>query len=126
MINNQIQNQKFNLEDRTLIFAKDIIRLCHKLPNNIVNSKLVDQIIRSSGSIGANYREANDSLGKKDFLLRLRISKKETKETNFWLELLKESNSNFSQEIDKLINECSQIRNIFSAIINKIIIKNNV
>lgn len=60
-------NKSFNLEERTLNFAKRIIRMCKVLPSNTVNFKLIDQIIRSAGSVGANYREANDALGKKDF-----------------------------------------------------------
>ena len=115
--------KKFDLEDRTLIFAKQIINFCKNLPNNTINFKLIDQLIRSAGSIGANYREANDSLGKKDFIHRLRIARKESKETIFWLELVKEANNNIS--IDNLIDECCQLRNILSAIINKVDKKNN-
>jgi len=124
MINDQTQNRKFDLEDRTLNFAKRIIKLCQLLDNNIVNSKLIDQMVRSGGSVGANYREANDALGKKDFTHRLRISRKETKETIFWLELLLESNPNQKSEINLLINEGIEIRNILSAIIRKIETKN--
>ena len=114
---NQTTNKKYDLEDRTLIFAKRIIRVCKELPNNTVNFKLVDQLIRSAGSIGANYREANDSLGKKDFIHRLRIARKEAKETTFWLDLILEANSNFHKEINELIDESKQLRNILSAII---------
>ncbi len=88
------------------------------MPKNTINFKLIDQLIRSAGSIGANYREANDALGKKDFLHRLRITRKEAKETVFWLELIKESNN--SIDIDELIDECVQLRSIFSSIINKL------
>ena len=116
MTNHQLP-KRFDLEDRTLRFAKEIINFCKKLPNNTINFKLIDQIIRSAGSIGANYREANDSLSKKDFIHRLRITRKESKETIFWLELIKESNKNVN--INNLIDECSQLRNIFSTIINK-------
>ena len=70
----------FDLEKRTTNFAKRIIRLCHALPRNSMNSRLIGQVVGSAGSIGANYREANDALGKKDFLMRMRISRKETKE----------------------------------------------
>ena len=114
--------KKFDLEERTLIFAKQIIIFCKKLPNNTINFKLIDQLIRSAGSIGANYREANDSLGKKDFIHRLRIARKESKETIFWLELVKEANKDIS--IDNLINDCTQLRNILSAIIKKVDINN--
>lgn len=112
---------KYDLEERTLIFAKEIVNYCKKLPNNTINFKLIDQLIRSAGSIGANYREANDSLGKKDFIHRLRIARKESKEAIFWLELIKEANKDYP--VDKLIDECIQLRNILSAIIKKVEIK---
>ena len=107
------------LEDRTLKFSKDIINLCNKLPKNIINLEIIKQIIRSACSIGANYREANESLGKKDFAHRLRIARKEAKETTYWLEILLESNSRAKQEIEKLLDEVQQLRNILSAIISK-------
>lgn len=113
---------KYNLENRTLEFGKRVIKLCQNLNNNIVNDKLIDQLVRSAGSVGANYREANDCLGKKDFIHRLRIARKESKESIFCLEMLKEANSSYGVEIDYLIDECSQLRNILSSIINKIII----
>ncbi len=115
----QITGKKYDLEERTLKFAKSVIRLCKSLPNNTVNLKLIDQLIRSAGSIGANYREANDALGKKDFIHRLRIARKEAKETIFWLELVLEANEDKEVEVKDLIEECVQIRNILSAIINK-------
>jgi len=118
-ITNKTNNNRFDLEERTLKFAKKIIRLCKGLPSNTVNFKLVDQLIRSSGSIGANYREANDALGKKDFLHRLRIARKEAKETIYWLKLLQEANPREKEKIDTLIEENIQLRNILSAIINK-------
>ena len=107
----------YDLEQRTLTFSKDVISLCRKLPKNSINLPLISQIVRSATSIGANYREANDGLGKKDFLLRLRIARKEAKESSYWLELLAESN----QQIDfsVLINECLELRNILSSIITK-------
>jgi four helix bundle protein len=107
------------LEDRTLKFSKDVIRFCNKLPKNTVNFELIKQVVRSACSIGANYREANEALGKKDFIHRLRISRKEAKETSYWLEILAESNQNFKEEIEKLLNENQQLRNILSAIISK-------
>lgn len=116
----QVSNRKqYDLEKRTLEFAKRVIRLCKRLPNNTVNFKLIDQIVRSSASIGANYCEANDSLGRKDFINRLRISRKEAKETSYWLELIKDTNCECSKEIDLLMDECIQLRNILSAIITK-------
>jgi len=114
-----MSGERYDLEDRTLVFAKGIIDLCRKLPNNTINFKLIDQIIRSSASVGANYREANDYLGKKDFLYRLRISRKEAKETQFWLDLILHGNSRFKKEVMVLQGECLQLRKIISSIINK-------
>ena len=116
----ETSNHQFDLEERTLNLAKQVVKLCKILPNNTVNFKLTDQIIRSAGSIGANYREANDCLGKKDFGHRLRIARKESKETIFWLELIQEANPELKNKIDALTDECTQIRNILSAIIKKV------
>lgn len=120
MTNYQESKKKvFDLEERTLAFAKRVIVLCQALPNNTVNTKLVDQIIRSAGSVGANYREANDSLGKKDFLMRMKISRKETKETEFWLQLIVEANPSFEKRMEGLLREVFELRKIFSSIISK-------
>lgn len=110
---------RFDLELRTLNFAKAVIKLCKEVKRDVVVTELIRQLIRSTGSIGANYREANDSLGKRDFLHRLRIARKEAKETIFWLELVLETNVEFKNDIDKLINEATELRNILSAIINQ-------
>jgi len=115
--------EKYDLEERTLDFARRVIKVCKSLHNDRINNRLTDQIIRSAGSIGANYREANDSLGKKDFVHRLKIARKEAKETTFWLELILEANQNMKEVIDILIKETIEIRNIISAIINKVEVK---
>lgn len=123
-ITNKLQcqmNKKkpYNLEERTLEFAKEIIKLCQKLPKDTVNMKLVGQLVNASGSVGANYREANEALGKKDFSHRMRITRKECKESSYWLELLKEANPSFKNEIDDFIGESQELRSIFTAIIDK-------
>ncbi len=115
------QNPSYDLEDRTLEFAKEIINLIKTLPRNIANLELSSQIIRSAGSIGANYREANDSLGKKDFAMRLRISRKEAKETYYWLQLISHSNPILQESVNPILDECSQLIRILSSIINKIV-----
>jgi len=112
-------NKKYDLEDRTLIFSKQVIQLCKKLQKETINFKLIDQLVRAATSIGANYREANDALSKKDFIHRLRISRKEAKETTYWLKLLLEANPNSQKAINSLIKETAELRNILSAIINK-------
>ena len=110
----------FDLEQRTTEFAKRTIQLCKKLPRDPINNRLIGQITGSSGSIGANYREANDALGKKDFQHRMKISRKEIKETIHWLELIKEANPKVGNDTEVLIAEAIELRNIFSSIINKV------
>lgn len=113
-------SKRYDLEERTINFAKQVIGLCKLLPKNTINTELVRQVVRSAGSVGANYREANDALGKKDFLLRLRIARKEAKETIHWFDLLEEANPNFLIKIELLRDEVIQLRNILSAIIIKV------
>lgn len=114
-------NYKSNLEDRTLEYSKKLIIFCKKKQKNNIDNILINQVVRSGTSIGANYREANDKLGKKDFANRLRIARKEAKETSYWLELIKLNND--SEETNWLIQETNELRNILSAIITKVINK---
>ncbi len=109
----------FDLEKRTTEYAKQVIRLCKQLPRNPMNDRLTGQIVGSAGSIGANYREANDSLGKKDFVHRLKISRKESKETIHWLELIDEANPGVTPKVKELTQEAVELRNILSSIISK-------
>lgn len=109
----------YDLEQRTTEYAKRVIRLCQALPKNIINNPFISQILRSSGSIGANYREANDALGKKDFVHRLKISRKEAKETMHWLDLIETANPSFIVRMKDLKQENQELINILSAIIKK-------
>ena len=112
-------HKEFNLEVRTIKFAKAVIRACKALPRSPINDRLVDQVIGSSGSVGANYREANDALGKKDFLQRMRIARREAKESLYWLDLIVEANENMESEIRPLMKEVEELKKILSAIIQK-------
>lgn len=112
--------EKWDLEKRTTEYAKSVIRLCKTLPRNPINDRLIDQVVGSSGSVGANYREANDALGKKDFALRLKIARREAKESLHWLELILEANSNTNAEIKCIMKESEELKNILSAIIIKV------
>jgi four helix bundle protein len=80
---------------------------------------LVNQAVGSCGSTGANYREANDSLGKKDFLQRMKIARREAKEGMHWLELILEANKDKENEIKPLIKEADELKRILSSIIEK-------
>lgn len=109
----------FDLEERTTKFAKAVISLCKTLPRNPINDRLVTQVVGAAGSVGANYREANDALGKKDFLQRMKIARREAKESLHWLELLLEANNNKESEIKPLLKESDELKRILSAIIEK-------
>ena len=111
---------KFDLEDRTTEFAKRVVRLCVSLPKNSINNRLTGQAVGSAGSVGANYREANDSLGKKDLIMRMKIARKEAKETMHWLDLIEEANPEFKSLMQDIKQEALEIKNILSSIINKL------
>lgn len=126
MTNNQIMiknAKRFDLEERTTQFAKQVVRLCLELSKNSMNNRIIDQVIGSAGSIGANYREANDSIGEKDFLQKLKISRREAKEALHWLELMVGANPQKKSQIDPLKQEATELIKILSAIINKLKLK---
>jgi four helix bundle protein len=110
------------LEGRTFIFASDVRVFCRKLKWDIINQEDIKQVVRSSGSVGANYIEANENLGKGDLKMRIRISRKEAKETIHWLKLFHIENNNTILEAERLrlIDEADQLRKIFSAILKKL------
>jgi len=116
----QSPNKKFDLEERTYEFALAVVKFCKKLPKNISNIEYVKQVIRSSGSPAANYIEANESLSKKDFYMRIKICRKEAKESALWLKLIiNTNNTEFRNEGSKLIQEANELTKIFSAILKK-------
>ncbi len=108
----------YDLEERTFRFALECRKLVEGLPWSIVNYEDGKQLVRSSGSVGANYIEANEKVGKKDFIFRLKIARKEAKESKYWLMLLSEMNPK-EFNIDNLIDEAEQLRRILSTIISK-------
>lgn len=116
----------FDLERRTTEFAKRVVRLCRSLPKDPINNRLSGQVVGSAGSVGANYREANDALGKKDFILRLKIARKEAKETMHWLELVEEANPELESRMAELKQKATELKNILSAIIGNTVKKNNL
>lgn len=109
------------LEDRILKFAIDVRRFIKRLLKDVGNIEDSKQLVRSSGSVGANYIEANESLGDKDKLMRLRISRKECKEARYWLNCIKGANDfSDSHEINILIIESNELLKILSSIIDKL------
>lgn len=115
------ENIKFRqiMLERTLKFSENLIFLINKLPKTSANLVIFHQIIRSGTSIGANYHEACEAESAKDFIHKLRISKKEAKETYYWLELLTRTNQKFQKELKLLLSEVSEFVKIFSKISSK-------
>ena len=112
-------SKPYDLEERTYEFARDVRQFVRRLPKTISNEEDVRQLIRASGSVGANYIEANESLGKKDFLMRARIARKEAKESRMWLRLLfTDDDTGLEKVRNTLIAESSELLKILSAIIN--------
>lgn len=107
------------LLERTFNFSEKLIKTVVKLPSNSVNLILRKQVIRSGTSIGANYREACEAESSKDFVHKIRISKKESRETEYWLELIIRTNNNSVNVLQDLVNESKEFTKIFSSIINK-------
>jgi four helix bundle protein len=111
----------YDLEERTFQFAKNVRIWVKSLPKTIANVEDIKQLIRASGSVGANYIEANESLSKKDFVFRIRICKKEAKESGYWIRLILESNENIQEEKtgNFLLQESIELKRIFSSMIGK-------
>lgn len=108
----------FDLEDRTLRFAKGVIAFVHTLPRSIPNIEISKQLVRAAGSVGANYIEANGSLGRKDFCMKVRISRREAKESRYWLNLAECGEGERDMQA-KLIQEATELVKMFGAIIMK-------
>lgn len=109
--------KNYDLEERTLAFAKRVNKFALDLPNNIANVENGKQLVRSSGSVGANYIEANEAISKKDFVHRIKICRKEAKESIFWLRLIENNESQKEQAV--LIQEATELMKIFGAILEK-------
>lgn len=111
---------QYDLEERTFQFAKQVREFVKKLPRTIVNLEDSRQLVNSSSSVGANYREANEALSKKDFVMRIKICRKEAKESRYWLRLVDVGqNGDIENERGYLENEAVQLTHIFGSIIVK-------
>ena len=115
------ENKPYDLEERTFVFAQDVRRFVKLLERTLGNVEDARQVIRSSGSVAANYIEANEALSKKDFVMRIKICRKEAKESRLWLCLLDAENGRPSAagERERLVNESQELMNIFGAIFRK-------
>ena len=114
------KTKQYDLEERTLVFAKNVREFVKKLPKTTANIEDIRQLVKASGSVGANYIEGNEALSKKDFRMRIKICRKESKESRYWLRLV---DTNDEQELEEerkaLINESTELMNIFGSILQK-------
>ncbi|MBP3371828.1 MAG: four helix bundle protein [Clostridia bacterium] len=98
------------LRDKSKAFAKRIVLLCRKLRDNRVESVLIQQLLRCGTSIGANIHEARYAQGTKDFISKFEIALKECNESEYWLELLYETESISEAEFVSFRNNCIELR----------------
>ena len=107
---------EYDLEDRTLAFTLPVRDFLKNVPYSLSNKEYTKQLIRSSASVGANYIEANEALSKKDFIMRVKICRKEAKESIYWFRLI-EGDKDLSEE---LIKECRELMMILGSMIRKL------
>lgn len=116
----EYRSNQYDLEDRTFEFAKNVRTIAKQLPKTLSNLEDIKQVVRCSGSVGANYIEANESLSKKDFLMRVKICRKEAKESRYWLRLIDAGdNAVVKKHLAGLTQEATELMNIFGAILRK-------
>lgn len=114
------QNAKrvFDLEERTLAFAKAAREFIKVLPRSVATIEDGRQLVRSSGSVGANYIEANEALSTKDFAMRIKIARKEAKESRYWLRLIEVAEP-LEAKRTLLEREANELTLILSSILRK-------
>ncbi len=111
------KNTTYDLEDRTFSFAKRVRGFVKKVPRSHLTMDDCRQLVKSSGSIGANYIEANDSLSRKDLRMRIKICRNEAKQTGYWLRLIDPGHKGLESERGLLLDESTQLMKIFGAIL---------
>ena len=93
------------------------------MPNDVVNLTLKRQITRSGTSVGANYREACEAASKKDFIHKIRLAKKEARETTYWIEMVSEANFSLEERLSELCQESKELTYILAAIVKSALSK---
>lgn len=114
------QDKVYDLEERTALFAERVRDFCLKLPKNAANAVYIPQLLRAGSSPGANYIEANESIGDKDFKMKIKTCRRESKESGYWLRLIITDGSQ-EQENERvyLRQEAKEFVLIFNAILKK-------
>ncbi|MCD2421455.1 four helix bundle protein [Niabella pedocola] len=111
----------YDLEARTERFSLRVRDFCLELRVDVFNRVYISQVLRSAGSVAANYIEANDNLGDKDLKHKIKICKKESKETKLWMKhLLVYDRIELEDERQALVQESEELMKIFAAILRKL------
>jgi len=113
-------SNNYNLEERTAKFGESVIGFCKNINQDAINKPIINQLVRSSTSIGANYMEANGASSKQDFKNKIFICKKESQETKHWLRMITTSNPEKTDEARKLWKECQELTLIFGKIVSSL------
>lgn len=110
---------KYDLEERTAKFGEDIIEFVKKVPTTSITNPLIGQLVRAGASVGANYCEADNASSKKDFINKIALCKKESRETKHWLRMIAKAAESLKEETKKYMIEAQELNFIFVSIIHK-------
>lgn len=113
------KNKKYDIKERSFDFGVAILKFISKLPKNIIGFEIGKQLLRSGTSIGANLEEATGARTKKEFINIVNISKREARESNYWLRLLAESKLITNKDIESLLSESNELIGILTTIVRK-------
>ncbi len=119
-----VSKRTYDLEERTGRFGEEIVQLCKSIPHSLINKRIIDQLVRSGTSIGANYMEANGASSRKDFRNKIHIVRKECQETKHWLRMLASAEPEMNQVCRQLGIECHELILIFQKISTSLSIDN--
>lgn len=111
-----LEGKKYDLEERTTLFAEAVISFAQPLPKNLITIPIISQLVRAGTSVGANYCEANDAESKKDFRHKIGICKKEAHESKYWLRIIKQAVPESAPTAQKLWQEAKELTLIFHKI----------
>ena len=112
-----MEKKKRDIKERSFEFAVRIIKFIQKLPRNYAGYKIGGQLLEAATSIGANVEEATEGFRKKDFIYKMGVALKESRESNYWLRLIKLSELITGTELDYLLQESEELRKILTSIV---------
>ena len=113
------EGRRYDLAERTAVFAEKVVSFARKLPEDAVTRPLISQVVRSGGSVGANYCEADDAVSKKEFRQKIGTCRKEAKETKYWIRIIVAAVPSVRDEARILWQEAKELHLIFCAILRK-------